>query len=255
MSNYQFVKFTVEDSIGHLQLNRPEKKNAINDTLCLEIEQVFINMPSEVRVVIFSGAGPEFCSGLDLAEHKARNAYETVKHSNMWHRTFGHIQNSGLPVVAALHGAVIGGGLELATCAHVRVADKSTFYRLPEGRHGIFVGGGASRNVARVIGAGRMTEMMLTGRDVDVEEGYRLGLSHYVVEKGEALAKAQELAATIAKNSEYSNWAMTTGLRHIDSMSHDDGMYTESLICGITQTSPEVQARLDSFLNRKKNNG
>jgi len=252
MSNYTYVEFSVEDSVGHLRLNRPEKKNAINDQLCLEIEQVFLNMPAEVRVVIFSGAGPEFCSGLDLLEHRARQGLEVVNHSNMWHRTFGHIQNSGLPVVAAMQGAVIGGGLELATCAHVRVAEKGTYYRLPEGRHGIFVGGGASRNVARVIGAGRMTEMMLTGRDVDAEEGYRLGLSHYVVENGESLAKARELADIIKTNSEHSNWAMTTGLRHIDSMSHDDGMFTESIICGITQTNPEVQARLDKFLNRKK---
>ncbi|CAI8185377.1 MAG: Methylthioacryloyl-CoA hydratase [Marinobacterium sp. xm-d-530] len=252
MSDYTYIQFTVEDGIGHLHLNRPEKKNAINDELCLEIEQVFITMPEDVRVVIFSGAGPEFCSGLDLAEHKARQGLDVVKHSNMWHRTFGHIQNSGLPVIAAMQGAVIGGGLELATCAHVRVSEKGTYYRLPEGRHGIFVGGGASRNVARVIGAGRMTEMMLTGRDVDSEEGYRLGLSHYVVENGQSLEKAKELAAHIATNSPYSNWAMTTGLRHIDSMSHDDGMYTESLLCGITQTHPDVVARLEKFLNRKK---
>ena len=252
MKEYQYVVFTVDNGIGHLELNRPEKKNAINDTLCLEIEDVFRNLPSEVNAIIFSGRGPEFCSGLDLAEHKAREPFEVVKHSNMWHRTFGHIQNSGIPVVAAMQGAVIGGGLELATCAHVRVAEQGTFYRLPEGRHGIFVGGGASRNVARVIGAGRMTEMMLTGRDVNAEEGQMMGLSHYVVENGTSLDKAKELAATIATNSPYSNWAMTTGLRHIDSMSHDDGMYTESLLCGITQTSPEVQARLNKFLNRKK---
>src|SRR5210317_1528087 len=88
MSNFTYIQFTVEDGIGHLHLNRPEKKNAINDELCLEIEQVFITMPEDVRVVIFSGAGPEFRSGLDLAEHKARQGLDVVKHSNMWHRTF-----------------------------------------------------------------------------------------------------------------------------------------------------------------------
>lgn len=254
MTTYQFIEFSVENGIGHLRLNRPEKKNAINDTLCLEIENVFINLPDEVNVIVFSGSGPEFCAGLDLSEHKAREPFEVVKHSNMWHRVFGHIQNSGVPVVAAMQGAVIGGGLELAICAHVRVTEKGTYYRLPEGRHGIFVGGGASVNVARVIGAGRMTEMMLTGRDVDAEEGYRIGLGHYVVENGAALDKAMEIAASIAKNSKYSNWAMTTGLNRIDSMSADDGLYTESLICGITQTSEEVKARIESFLNRKKSN-
>lgn len=253
MTTYQFIQYSVENGVGHLRLNRPEKKNAINDALCLEIEHVFINLSDDVNVIVLSGSGPEFCAGLDLAEHKAREPFEVVKHSNMWHRVFGHISNSGIPVVAAMQGAVIGGGLELAICAHVRVTEKGTFYRLPEGRHGIFVGGGASVNVARVIGTSRMTEMMLTGRDVDAEEGYRLGLGHYVVENGAALEKAMEIAAGIATNSKYSNWAMTTGLARISSMAADDGLYTESLICGITQTSEEVKARIEAFLNRKKN--
>ncbi|WP_394178616.1 crotonase/enoyl-CoA hydratase family protein [Marinomonas posidonica] len=252
MVTYEFINFSVENGIGHLELNRPEKKNAINDSLCLEIEHVFLNLTDDVNVIVLSGNGPEFCSGLDLREHKAREPFEVVKHSQMWHRVFGHIRDSGTPVVAAMHGAVIGGGLELAICAHVRVTEENTFYRLPEGKHGIFVGGGASVNVANVIGASRMTEMMLTGRDVDAEEGHRIGLGHYVMPAGEALNKAFEIAEGINKNSKYSNWAMTTGLSRINNMSAQEGLYTESLICGITQTSEEVKARIDAFLNRKK---
>ncbi|AEF54091.1 crotonase/enoyl-CoA hydratase family protein [Marinomonas posidonica] len=252
MMTYEFINFSVENGIGHLELNRPEKKNAINDNLCLEIEHVFLNLTDDVNVIVLSGNGPEFCSGLDLREHKAREPFEVVKHSQMWHRVFGHIRNSGIPVVAAMHGAVIGGGLELAICAHVRVTEENTFYRLPEGKHGIFVGGGASVNVSNVIGASRMTEMMLTGRDVNAEEGHRIGLGHYVVPTGAALAKAFEIAAGIGKNSKYSNWAMTTGLSRISNMAEQEGLYAESLICGITQTSEEVRARIDAFLNRKK---
>jgi len=252
MSDYRHLTFSVDNGIGYLTLNRPEKKNAINDALCLEIEDVFLNRVADLSVILLSGNGPEFCSGLDLSEHTAREPFEVVQHSNMWHRVFGHIRNSSIPVVAALHGAVIGGGLELAICAHVRVSDETTFYRLPEGRHGIFVGGGASVNVARTIGAGRMTEMMLTGRTLNAEEGERLGLAHYVVAKGKAYEKACELAATIATNSRYSNWAMTNGLARIDNMSSDDGLFTESLIAGMTQTSGEVKERIDAFLNRKK---
>ncbi|MDP2505842.1 crotonase/enoyl-CoA hydratase family protein [Oceanobacter sp. 3_MG-2023] len=252
MNNYQHLTFRVDNHIGHLTLNRPNKKNAINDALCLEIEQVFINMPKDVSVVLFSGNGPEFCSGLDLSEHTAREPFEVVVHSRMWHRVFSHISNSGIPIVAALHGAVIGGGLELAICAHVRVSDETTFYRLPEGRHGIFVGGGASVRVAQTIGHGRMTEMMLTGRTLSASDGERLGLAHYVVPQGSALAKAQELAATIASNSRLSNWAMASGLARINNMASDDGLFTESLLTGMTQTSGEVKERIDAFLNRKK---
>lgn len=252
MIDFQFIKFSVEDGIGHLQLNRPEKKNAIHDSLIDEIDYVLNHIPEEVRVIVLSGNGTEFCAGLDLSELKARNAFQVVKHSNNWHRIFANFQAQGVPMVAAMHGAVIGGGMEIAACAHVRVADETTYYSLPEGRHGIFTGGGASVNVRAIIGASRMTEMMLTGRKLTAHEGENYGMSHYVVPKGESLNKAFELAKAIATNSPYSNWAMTTGITRIDNMSAEEGLYTESLICGITQTSPEVQARLDHFLNRKK---
>lgn len=252
MPTYDLVEFSIEDDIAHLKLNRPTKKNAINDQLINEIEDVFSNLQENIKVVVLSGNGPEFCSGLDLAEHKAREPYQVVQHSQMWHRVFNKLHFSGIPVVAALHGAVIGGGLELAISAHVRVADETTFFRLPEGRHGIFVGGGASVRVGRVLGASRMADMMLTGRTYNAEDGERLGLAHYCVPKGTALEKAFELAKTIAQNAQLANWAMVTGLSRIESMSLNDGLFTESLIAGMTQTSEEVQQRIGQFLNRKK---
>jgi enoyl-CoA hydratase/carnithine racemase len=252
MTEYTHLEWQIDNGIGRLTLNRPEKKNAINDALCLEIEDVFRNLDSAVRVIILSGNGSVFCSGLDLSEHTAREPFEVVNHSRMWHRTFGHIRNSGIPVIAAMHGAVIGGGLELAANAHIRIAEQGTFYRLPEGRHGIFVGGGASVTVGKIIGIGRMTEMMLTGRTLDTNEGQTYGLSHYIVEQNQSLSKAEELAEIVGSNSPYSNWAMTTGLNRINSMSDDDGLYTESLLTGMTQTSGEVKERIDKFLNRKK---
>ncbi len=252
MAQFEHLTWSDKGGIGHLRLNRPAKKNAINDALCREIEQVLSNLQSDVRVVILSGEGPEFCSGLDLSEHTAREPFEVVNHSRMWHRTFAHIRNSGVPVIAAMQGAVIGGGLELAANAHVRVSDETTYYRLPEGRHGIFVGGGASVTVANIIGTSRMQEMMLTGRTLNADEGLALGLAHYKVDSEQLMAKAQELAEIILSNSPYSNWAMTTGLNRIANMSSDDGLYTESLLAGMTQTNPEIKARIDAFLNRKK---
>src|SRR5690554_8226108 len=81
MTDYRYLTFTVTDGIGHLALNRPEKKNAINDHLCLEIEDVFRNLPSDLDVIMLTGNGPEFCSGLDLSEHTAREPFEVVEHS------------------------------------------------------------------------------------------------------------------------------------------------------------------------------
>lgn len=252
MTDTALVTMEINDGIAHVRLNRPAKHNAINDALLLELEALFNSLDDAIRVVVLTGAGDNFCAGLDLAEHQAREPFEVVRHSQMWHRVFGKMTNAGIPIVAVLKGAVIGGGLELAATAHVRIAEDSTFFRLPEGRHGIFVGGGASVRVAGVIGAGRMTEMMLTGRTLSADEGERVGLAHYRVAEGEGEAKAHELAASIAQNSPLSNWAMVSAMSRIDSMSMDDGLFTESLVAGMTQTSPEVQARIGQFLNRKK---
>ena len=93
----------------------------------------------------------------------------------MWHRAFERIERGRVPVVAVLKGAVVGGGLELAAAAHIRVAEPSAFYALPEGQRGLFVGGGASVRVPRLIGAHRMADMMLTGRVLDADEGHAAG--------------------------------------------------------------------------------
>jgi enoyl-CoA hydratase/carnithine racemase len=252
MTQPSLVTLEINDGIAHIRLNRPAKHNAINDALLLELEALFSPLDESVRVVLLTGEGDNFCAGLDLAEHQAREPFEVVRHSQMWHRVFGKMTNAGIPIVGVLKGAVIGGGLELAATAHVRVAEDSAFFRLPEGRHGIFVGGGASVRVAGVIGSGRMTEMMLTGRTLSADEGERLGLAHYRVGPGEGEAKARELAESIAQNSALSNWAMVSAMSRIDSMSMDDGLFTESLVAGMTQTNPEVQARIGQFLNRKK---
>lgn len=252
MTDSALIRCEVQGPLARLRLSRPEKHNAINDSLLLTLERHLDELPESVRVILLSGEGENFCAGLDLSEHQAREPFAVVRHSQMWHRVLGKLHRSGLPVVAALKGAVIGGGLELAACAHVRVADESTYFQLPEGRHGIFVGGGASVRVANIISSNRMADMMLTGRRLSAAEGEQYGLVHYRVEAAALEARAIELAETISQNSALSNWAMVTALSRIESMSMDDGLFTESLVAGMTQTSPEVQARIGQFLNRKK---
>lgn len=248
----KLVTHSQDGLVYTITLNRPAKRNAISDRLLEALDKAWEARPAEARVVILAGAGEHFCAGLDLSEHQHREPFGVMLHSQGWHRLFGKIQMTGVPVVAVLHGAVIGGGLELATSTHVRIAEPSTMYQLPEGRHGIFVGGGASVRVARVIGEGRMAEMMLTGRMLNAEEGQALGLSHYVVGKGEGMAKARELAARIAENAPMANYAMVTAIQRIGNMSTDDGFYVESLTAAMTQTSPEVVARIGQFLNKNK---
>lgn len=253
MSHSRFTCLTVETkgAVAIVGLNRPAKRNAINDDLLGELHAFFADVPKDIRVVVLHGHGEHFSSGLDLSEHRDRDAFEVMMHSQAWHKAFGLIQFGRTPVVAALHGAVVGGGLELAAATHVRVAAQGTFYALPEGQRGIYVGGGASVRVAGIIGAGRMGEMMLTGRSYNAEEGQGLGLSHHLVPAGEQLAKALELAERIASNAPLSNFAILQALPRIAEMSAGDGLFTESLMAALVQTSGDAQERMRAFLEKR----
>lgn len=249
---YSHLAVDIRGEIAHLRLSRPDKRNAINDTLLHDLRGFFGRHQEGVRVAILSGEGNHFSAGLDLSEHKSRDAFGVMEHSQLWHDTTRMIQFGRLPVISVLQGAVLGGGLEIASATHVRIADPSAFYGLPEGQRGIFVGGGASVRVGRILGADRMTEMMLTGRTYDAEDGYRLGLSHYLLAADEVMAKAEELAHKIASNAPLSNYAMIQSLPRIQDMGSDDGYFTESLMAGLVQTSEEAQRRIEEFLSRRR---
>ncbi len=241
----------VEDGIAVLTMNRPEKRNAMCDELLHKIDSFFANPPEDVRVAVLTGTAGHFCSGLDLSEHVSRDAEGTMRYSRGWHQVMDRIQFGGLPVVSALFGAVIGGGLELAAATHVRVAESSAIFQLPEGRRGIFVGGGASVRVGRILGADRMIEMMLTGRKFGADEGVSLGLAHYAVADNEALPMAKDLARKIASNAPLSNYIMIQALARIEDMSKADGLFTESMCAAIAQTSPDAIEGLKSFLEKR----
>ena len=235
-------------TVLHIQLNRPAKRNALSDPLIQQLHTVFINLPDDIRAAVISGAGTHFCAGLDLSELVARDIHSGVLHSRMWHAAFDAIQFGRVPVVAALHGAVVGGGLELAAACHLRVADSSAYYGLPEGQRGIFVGGGGSARIPRLIGVARMTDLMMTGRVYDAAEGLATGLTQYVVDDGKALDKAIALASRVAENAPMSNFAVMHALPRIADQSQSEGLFTESLMAAVAESTPEAQDRLRAFL-------
>ena len=253
MTEFSSDVMTVEmrGNVALVTLNRPAKRNAVNETLIKDLSRFFGDPPKDARVIVMRGAGSHFCAGLDLSEHKERDVAEAFEISRFWHRTTDQMQFGGIPLVVAMHGAVMGGGLELATTGHVRIAEKNVIYQLPEGRRGIYVGGGASVRVGRVIGAGRMTEMMLTGRRADAEEGQSIGLSHYLVGEGEALDKAMELADTIAGNAPLANTMILNAVARIGEMSAGEGLFAESLASALTQASEDARAGMRAFLEKR----
>jgi len=251
LAQLDLLKIEHAGAVTRVRLNRPAKRNAISDALVAQLQTAFINLPESTRAVVLSGEGDHFCAGLDLSELGDRSVAEGIVHSRSWHAAFTQIQFGRVPVIAVLHGAVVGGGLELASSAHVRVAEASAFYGLPEGQRGLFVGGGGSARIPRLIGVARMTDMMLTGRVYDAEEGMRVGLSQYLVEDGKGMEKALALAEKVAANAPLSNFAVMHALPRIAEMGQDEGLFTESLMAAVAQGDDAAKSRMRAFLDGK----
>jgi (methylthio)acryloyl-CoA hydratase len=249
----QYITVEQEGGVTIVTLAREAQRNAINEAMLLEIENVFRCPPKDTRCFVLAAQGAHFCAGLDLREHhdKNRTPMEFMKMCQDWHRTFDCIQYGGIPVVAALQGAVVGGGLELAAATHVRIVEPSAFFALPEGQRGIFTGGGATVRVARIITPARMVDMMLSARTYDAQRGLELGLAHQIAESGSALTCAKTLAKQIATHPPTTNFAIVTGIARINDMSSSDGLFAEALLAAAVQTNPDINERIGAFLNKK----
>ena len=245
------IHLELKGSVAIVRLTRPTKRNALNDGLIASLRHIFENLPQEARAAVVAGDGDHFCAGLDLSELKERDAGEGLYHSRSWHTALDRVQSGNVPVIAALHGAVVGGGLELASACHIRVADESTFYALPEGTRGIFVGGGGSVRIPRLIGVARMTDMMLTGRVYNAQEGERIGMAQYLVPAGTAFEKAMEIAQRVATNAPLTNYALMHALPRIAEQPADQGFFTEAMMAAIAQSAPEAKQRVRDFLEGK----
>ena len=252
MGTWPGLTFRAEGTVGVLELARPHKRNALDDGTVASLHAFFAAPPPEIRAVVLCGAGEHFSAGLDLSEISERGTFEGVTHSMQWHRAFEALEFGTVPVVAALHGAVIGGGLELAAACHVRVAEPSAFYALPEGQRGIFIGGGGAVRLPRLIGAARVMDMILTGRVYDAQAGAAIGISQYLCDGGEGRRTAIELAAKIAGNAPLSNFAVMHALPRIADAAPEVGYLTEALVSAIAQSDPEAKARVEDFLRKRE---
>jgi (methylthio)acryloyl-CoA hydratase len=248
------VTYELEGQVALVGLNRASKRNALNDDMVKQLRAAVFRAGEEARCGVIHAFGDNFSAGLDLAEAMTwmDPTAKKKRPRGRWHRSFDLIARGPIPWVAALKGACIGGGLELASACHLRVADESTFFALPEGQRGIFVGGGGSVRISRLLGYARMADLMLTGRVLTAQEGERNNLAQYVVPKGESLERAKSLAARIAENASHSNWAITNCLPRIMDFSHEDGLFVETLVGGsMREQSTEGFERVKAFVEKR----
>ena len=248
----KLVTYELENDVALVGLHRPEKRNAINEETNHQLREALARANDDAKAGVIFGHGDHFSAGLDLVEaHERANATPEQRRRirGTWHPTLDVMARGGVPWVAALRGACIGGGLEVASAAHIRVADETTFFALPEGQRGIFVGGGGAVRIQRLLGYARMADLMLTGRVLTAEEGERYNLCQYVTPKGDAFERAKSLATRIAQNAELTNWAICAGLPRVNDASHDDGLFWESLI-GQAVRSPRSEQGLKAFVEK-----
>lgn len=251
----QFRNLALEErdnGVWVVTLNRPDKRNALDVATIDELVEFFSRAPrAGVRAVVLAGAGDHFCAGLDLIEHHDadRSPADFMHVCLRWHEAFNKMEYGGVPIIAALQGAVVGGGLELASSAHVRVMDDTTYFALPEGQRGLFTGGGATIRVSDLVGKSRMIDMMLTGRVYSGREAEEVGLAQYRVE-GSSYDRALELADRAAENLPLSNFAICSAVSHMQNMSAMDAAYAESVVAGVVNTQPDARARLAAFADK-----
>ncbi len=241
-----------DNGVWIVTLNRPAKRNALDIATIEELVRFFSDAPQAgVAAVVLAGSGDHFCAGLDLVEHHNadRTPAEFWQVCLRWHEAFNKMEYGGIPVIAALKGAVVGGGLELASSAHIRVMDDTTYFGLPEGQRGLFTGGGATIRVTDLIGKARTIDMMLTGRIYKGAEAEQLGLAQYLVE-GSTFDRALELANRAAENLPLSNFAICSAVSHNRNMSAMDAAYAEACVAGVVNTQPAARERLAAFADK-----
>ena len=240
MSNFKVIIYEKQDGTGYVTLNRPQALNAYNLQMRDELYQVLeaIKGDPEVRVVIFSGAGERaFCAGADLTEFLTAPS-PVIARQVRWERdVWGLFLSITKPLIAALHGYVLGSGMEIALCCDIRLASENTQFGLPEVGLGIIPAAGGSQTLARITGGAKALEILLTGRWIKAEEARRLKLVNRVVSRHDLLPAAGRLANKIKTYNptavSYAKQAITRGLN----LSLEQGLELEARLGGSITSS------------------
>jgi len=196
------INYERQESFAVVRLNRPEKLNAISPEMLAELTDIFKNTADDqdLRAIILTGAGERaFSAGTDLGKLIDVPSAEARGVANRGQALCNQVENSPVPVIAAVNGIAAGAGCELALACHLRVASTNSQFSLPELKLGIIPGYGGTQRLTREIGHGRALEIMLTGRKVAADEALRIGLVNRVVPADSLLAEAERLAREIAQ--------------------------------------------------------
>ncbi|HET9986467.1 MAG TPA: enoyl-CoA hydratase-related protein [Longimicrobiales bacterium] len=255
MADYRFLSIERDDAIATVTVNRPEKLNALNADTIAELDAAFRELEADaaIRGVVLTGAGEKaFVAGADIAELAQMGPVSGVRVSRQGQDAFRFLERMRKPVIAAVNGFALGGGLELALACHLRIAGENARFGLPEVKLGIIPGYGGTVRLPRLVGRGRALEMILTGDMIDATEAHRIGLVNQIVPRAQLMEAARGLAAKIAANGPV---AVALALEAVDFGYHastEDALRLESNLFGLLASTDDMREGMTAFLEKRK---
>ncbi len=251
---YEFLICTAADGVAEVTINRPDKLNALNGALIGELEACLAELgdAGDVRAVILTGAGEKaFVAGADIGELAGMTAPQAERTAARGQALMDRIENLGKPVIAAVNGFALGGGLELAMACTFRYAADTARLGLPETGLGLIPGYGGTQRLPRLVGRGRALEMILTGDMVDAPMALSLGLVNRVVPQAELLPASRKAAAKIAQRSPLALRAALQAVHQGLAMDQDGGCRLEAALFGVCGSSADAREGCAAFLAKR----
>lgn len=254
---FELIALETQDRIATVTVNRPDRLNALNAATIAELERAFRQVAADdsVRGVILTGAGEKaFVAGADIGELATMGPIDGVAVSRAGQDAFRFLETMGKPVIAAVNGFALGGGLELALACHLRVASEKARFGLPEVKLGIIPGYGGTARLARIVGRGRALELILTGEMIDAAEAHRIGLVNRIAPAGAALTEARALMAKIIANGPIALRLALEAVDHGMDASMAEALTLESNLFGLLATTEDMQEGMAAFLEKRAAN-
>lgn len=255
--NLENITATVDNKVAYVVIERPKKLNALNKDTIQELHQVFTTLEDseDVKVVILTGSGEKaFVAGADISEFAHFGVEEGGKLAAKGQELlFDFIENMSTPVIAAVNGFALGGGLELAMACHFRIASNNAKMGLPEVSLGVIPGYGGTQRLPQLVGKGKAMEMIMTAGMIDAEEAKNLGLVNHVTTQEELIPLAEKLASKIMKNSSV---AIGAAIKAVNASYKDgvDGYTVEIESFGNCFGTADFKEGTTAFLEKRKPN-
>lgn len=244
------VRVTQEGAVLQISLDRPDARNALNQPLRADLQEAFQQAEADasVRAVLVTGEGRNFCAGADIHELQARGVLDSS-----WapERLDTVVESMTKPIVGALHGYTLGGGLELALTFTIRLAADDFQGGFPEVKLGIFPGLGGTQRLPRMIGEGRALELTLTGRMIDAAEALRVGLVTEVVPANELRNRAMALAQALASGPPVAMQAIIEAIRRAGDLGRTEGLDYERRLFGIVCSTHDKAEGVQAWLEKR----